>query len=338
MQGGGVCIFGSDCEPLWNNAPGLFEALSDQAPSGGIMSNDPAQNDFADWTKVFLPYCNQDVFAGGGRIQAFPNFDFERHGSVNVRAAVEYVRNVLWLLLDQESGDGYRPVQIVAAFGGWSAGGFGTLYNYHWVLDDLQWPNTTAFADASLALDSRDPLFSVRVLGGALQALWDALPVFPPYCIAGDCAVGPDLYAATAPRLKAVPNQQMLILTGQNDGTQVNTTFFPSTAAWINTARTSVCDTRNLNGITDRMQEGNFVQQVPGVNPFACAVAPQPRQRDCYLSHQTRPSGPVSACDRIFSDLIRHAAGFRTRTVGLARRLLQADRRWAMRLSYYPNW
>ncbi len=318
MQGGGVCIFGSDCGPIWQSSPGLFEALSDQAPSGGIMSNDPAQNDFAAWTKVFLPYCTQDVYAGGGISQAFTGFDIERYGSVNVRAAVEYVRNLLWLMQDQEGGEGYRPDQMVAAFGGWSAGGFGALYNYHWMLDDLQWPNTTAFADSSLGLDSGDPLFSVRVLGGLLQVLWDALPVFPPYCFAGDCAVGPDLYAATAPRLKATPNQQFLILSNQNDGTQVGTTYFPSTAAWINAARSSVCDTKDLagvnyyltsvlnsvhvvslgslyaqavdgelmsqwlwkgvigapNAIADRIEEGLFAQQIAGVNPFPCAIAP----------------------------------------------------------------
>lgn len=39
-------------------------------------------------------------------------------------------------------------------FGGTSAGGFGTLYNYHYVLDDLQWAHTAAWPDASLALDN----------------------------------------------------------------------------------------------------------------------------------------------------------------------------------------
>lgn len=249
MQGGGVCIFGADCEPVWNNNPGLFEALSDQAPTGGIMSTNPSVSDFANWTKVFLPYCTQDVFGGGGATQVFPNFSVERYGAVNTRAAVEYVRDLLWLLLDQDRVDGYRPDQMVAAFGGWSAGGFGTIYNYHWMLDDLQWPHTTGLPDAGLALDSGDPVFSLRNLAPALLGLWNATRSLPPYCFDWDCVVGPDLYAATAPRLKAVPNQQLLVLTNQNDGVQVNTTYFPSTAAWINEMRSSVCDTRDLNGI-----------------------------------------------------------------------------------------
>lgn len=249
MQGGGVCLFESDCNNVRNNSPGLFEALSDQAPGGGIMSNNAAQNPFANWTKVYLPYCTQDVFAGGGVPQGFSSFTVQRYGSVNVRAAVEYVRNLLWRLLDEQGGAGYRPDQIVAAFGGWSAGGFGTLYNYHWVLDDLQWPRTTGFPDAALALDNGDPGFGLVALGGLLKLVWNASSVFPTYCFSGDCAVGPILYEATAPRLKAVPNQQLLILSNQNDSTQVNTTFFSSTSQWINEARSSACNTRDLNGI-----------------------------------------------------------------------------------------
>lgn len=247
MQGGGVCVFQEDCQFIWENDPGLFESLTDEAPTSGVMSNEP-DNPFGDWTKVYLPYCNQDVFAGGGVAQPFDGFTVERYGAINVRAAVQYVRNVLWRLLDEEDGDGYRPDQVVAAFGGFSAGAFGTLYNYHWMLDDLQWPNTTGFPDSGLALDSGG-LLSVRTLGGVLLTTWAAKAFFPPYCFAGDCAVGPDLYEATTPRLKAVPNQQLLILTNQWDQVQVDTTFFPSTASWINEERFTVCETRDLTGI-----------------------------------------------------------------------------------------
>ena len=141
----------------------------------------------------------------------------------------------------------------------------------------------------------------------------------PPYCFDNTCAVGPVLYEASEPRLKAVPNQQFLILTNQNDDVQVGTTFFPTNADWINAERESVCDTRDLNGIhyylttftnsihvvslsdelyagavdgeamsewlyagavtdpdnvVDRMEEGDFVTDVDGVNPFPCEVAP----------------------------------------------------------------
>ena len=251
MQGGGVCVFENDCA---NRPADLFEALNDVAPQSGIMSNDPAVSPFANWTKVYLPYCNQDVFIGGGATSAFESITVERYGAINVRAAVEYTRDVLWGLLDEEGGDGYRPDELVAMFGGFSAGAFGTLYNYHWVIDDVQWPRTSAFPDAALALDSGDPLLSVRSLGNLLIAGepplgWSSTSFLPPYCFAGDCAVGPELLAATAPRLKAVPEQQFLILSNQNDQTQVGTTFFPDTPTWVNEMRQSVCDTRDLTGV-----------------------------------------------------------------------------------------
>ena len=61
------------------------------------------------------------------------------------------VRDVIWKEMDEQGGQGFRPDQLVAIFGGWSAGAYGTLYNYHWFLDDLQWPRTMAFPDAGLA-------------------------------------------------------------------------------------------------------------------------------------------------------------------------------------------
>ncbi len=315
MQDGGVCVL-DDCV---SRNPDLFESLTDVAPDSGIFSNDPESNPFGNWTKVYLPYCNQDVFVGGGAIQQInENFSVARYGAVNVRAAMQYVRDLIWRLKDAEDGDGYRPDQVTAMFGGWSAGGFGTLYNYHFVLDDLQWPSTTAFPDAALALNSGE-LAIIPTIGSFAIGAWQAEAFLPPYCFSNECAVGPVMYEASEPRLKAVPNQQFMILTNQNDDVQVGTTGFASNADWINEERTTVCDTRDLNGIhyylttftqsihvvslddalyegsvdgetmvdwlyggavtgpdnvVDRMEEGDFVMDIPGVDPFPCQVAP----------------------------------------------------------------
>lgn len=48
---------------------------------------------------------------------------------------------------------------------------------------------------------------------------------------------------------EAVPEQQFLILSNQNDDTQVSTTFFEDTPAWVNAMRQSYCATRDLNGV-----------------------------------------------------------------------------------------
>ena len=313
MQGGGVCIANDDCR---TRPVDLFEAMSDQPETGGPLSNDPAISPFAAWTKVYLPYCNQDVFIGGGATSDFPDITVERFGAVNVRAALRYVRDVIWRELDQTSEEGYRADRLRVLFGGFSAGGFGTLYNYHYLLDDLQWAHTAAYPDAGLALDNGEVL-GVGTLGALLIAQWGSHNYLPPYCFAFNCGVGPVLLNATAPRLKAVPEQQFLILSNQVDDTQVETTFFSSEGAWINEMRASYCETRDLTGvqyylpavsesihvispreelytnrpvdgvimrdwlasgftspdtITDRVEEGTLVQDIPGAMPFPCAI------------------------------------------------------------------
>jgi hypothetical protein len=250
MEGGGVCVFEDDCA---SRPADLFEALSDPPFELGPLSNDPSYNPFASWTKVFLPYCTQDVFAGGGAIGDFPSITVYRYGSIDVRATLQYVRDLVWRELDERSAEGYRADRMRVLFGGFSAGGFGTLYNYHYVLDDLQWSHTAAYPDAALALDNGEAL-GVRGLGAIVASDtrpigWGARSFFPPYCFGPDCGIGPVMLAATAPRLEAVPEQQFLILSNQVDETQEGTTFFPDIESWINAMRDAYCETRGLRGV-----------------------------------------------------------------------------------------
>lgn len=70
-------------------------------------------------------------------------------------------------------GTGFRPDELISLFGGFSAGGYGALYNYHWMLDDLQWPRTAAYPDAGGALDNGNPLLGVRGVGVAGERMVD---------------------------------------------------------------------------------------------------------------------------------------------------------------------
>ncbi len=249
MAGGGACLFEEQCASV---SPGLFKALDNSPPSGGIMSNDPNVNPFANWTKVYLPYCTQDVFIGGGITNTWPSVTVHRWGAVNTRVALRYLRDLLWRELDSD-GEGYRPDRIKMLFGGTSAGGFGALYNYHYVLDDLQWIHTSAWPDSALALNNGE-LIGIGSLGLILlnetpPAAWAARTFMPPYCFAANCAVGPRIYLESAPRLKREPEQQFLVLSNQVDSTQVNTTYFSSSATWINALRQSYCSTAGTNGL-----------------------------------------------------------------------------------------
>jgi len=318
LQGGGVCVFGDDCSARFVSDPGLFNALDDEPFDSGILSNDPQESPFANWTKVLLPYCNQDVFTGGGVVEDLGSIQVPRYGGVNLRAAIQMVRDVLWKMMDEQGGDGFRPDHVVTLFGGWSAGGYGTLYNYHWLLDDLQWPHTAAFPDAGGALDNGS-LLGVRGLGLAKIPAWGVRNNLPPYCFVGDCALAEVLYNAAAPRLKQVPEQQFLILSNPFDNTQAHDSYFDDAASFINTMRRTYCETRDLNGINyyytnvsdesthvvslrpelwegevdgetmrdwfqraidepdtlqDRVEEADFVEKIPGVEPYPCEVAP----------------------------------------------------------------
>jgi hypothetical protein len=251
LQGGGVCLLNGDCSGV---NPALFRAVDDGLPQGGWLSNDPAVNPFATWTKVHLPYCNQDLFAGGGTTSTFPSITVHRFGALNVRAALRWLRDVLWTELDATTAEGYRADRPRILFGGTSAGGFGVSYNYHYVLDDLRWPRTTAVPDSSLGLDNGGPA-SVRTLGQVFLVNpepplgWGGRGFLPPYCATPECAVVPALHAAASPRLATVPEQQILSVSNQVDQVQVSTTLFSGLTPWIDALRATYCATQGLPGL-----------------------------------------------------------------------------------------
>lgn len=249
MEGGGVCLGGGDCA---SKSADLFEALSDPMPGSGMMSSTAATNPFRDWTKVFLPYCTQDLHIGGGVATAYPQITVQRYGAVNTRAAMRYLRDVIWAELDATDPDGYRADRPVMAFAGSSAGGYGAAYNYHWVLDDLGWVHSSAVPDAALAMDNGTA--GVITLGAiTLPATfpgWNTRPFLPPYCFTAACAeIFVNLEVASVPRLLAVPEQQFLNVSNQIDATQRSTTLFASNAAFVNTLRSSYCAVQGTPGI-----------------------------------------------------------------------------------------
>jgi len=242
MQGGGVCLGEGDCGRV---NPGLLKADEGQQ-GGGYLSTNPAVNPFSDWTMLFMPYCTQDLHIGGGGTSTFSTFSVQRYGALNARAALRYLRDVVWAELEASDPDGWHPDRLRVMFSGESAGGYGVMYNYHYPLDELRWVNTTAMPDSGLALGGTLPLL-VTVFGAANQ--WNILPMLPPYCTAGNCGSGPVIENATVPRLEGTPWQQMLNISNQVDTTQYSTTSFPNVASWTNALRTDYCDERGQTGL-----------------------------------------------------------------------------------------
>lgn len=249
LQGGGVCLGAADCPGV---NPGLFEALGDSLPNGGIMSSTAATNPFRDWTKVSLPYCTQDLHIGGGTTNVFPDITVHRYGALNVRAALRYVRDLIWAEMQATDPEGYRADRPIVVFAGTSAGGFGVAYNYHWVLDDLGWVNTTVVPDAALSMDNG--FAGVIALGSLVTQPaspgWNVRPFLPPYCNGPECMeIFGVLELASAPRLLGTPYQRFLQISNQVDNTQRSTTLFPSMVAFINTAREHYCALRGTPGL-----------------------------------------------------------------------------------------
>lgn len=249
LPGGGNCIDGPTCA----GTPGdLFESVADTMGQGAINSSSAATNPFRDWTKVFLPYCTQDLHTGGGVTNLFPEMTVHRFGALNVRAALRHVRDVLWSAMDAADVEGFRPDRLRVVFSGSSAGGGGASFNYHYLLDDLRWVHTTLVPDSALGMDNGTGAPALR--GAlALQAAspgWNALPYAAPYCFAPECAeLFTHFQLATAPRLKGQPEQQILNVSNQVDNVQRNVGEFTDNPHFINTMRSEYCSVAGTPGL-----------------------------------------------------------------------------------------
>ena len=250
MVGGGNCVDGPTCAAT---PPDLFESIGDTfGNGGGITSSIASTNPFRDWTKVYLPYCTQDLHTGGGVTNVFTEMTVHRYGAVNARAALRYVRDMLWKVMDASDPEGFRPDRLTVVFSGSSAGGGGATFNYHYVLDDLRWVHATLVPDSALGMDNGAGASALR--GAlALQATspgWNALPYAAPYCFDPTCAeLFTTLQLATAPRLKGTPEQQILNVSNQVDNVQRNVGDFASTQDFVNTLRTKYCSVQGTPGI-----------------------------------------------------------------------------------------
>jgi hypothetical protein len=247
LQGGGVCLFEGDCTSRFNDFPGLFDAQGDSFPDSGYLNTDDTVNPFGNWSMVFLPYCTQDIFTGGGLTETFAGgLDVERYGALNVREALRYARDAIWATLRSE-GQEYRPEQMKVIFAGSSAGGYGAQYNAHYPLDELRWINTTIVPDSSLALNGGGQ--SLPGLVQLKEEVWNTRPFLPPYCFSTDCILGEVIFPRHSERLGATPLQQLLNISPQWDSTQSGTTYFTSDAAWTNSARQTYCDLRGTPNV-----------------------------------------------------------------------------------------
>ncbi len=118
LEGGGACFDGISCLGV-ANADGYGADELASATTGalarGITNRDDAENPFADWSYVYVPYCSGDAHSGtntegfDGRMQV---------GHTNYLSFIERIAATFAGSVDQ------------VVLGGRSAGGLGTIVNY----------------------------------------------------------------------------------------------------------------------------------------------------------------------------------------------------------------
>lgn len=175
MQGGNACINRGCIEQVnrshfaesdWNNL--LCEQLDDCSVDGpgqtptdkwdnlddewlGVLDGHP-DNPFADWNKVFIPYCSGDWHAGHNPVPtALGSAESVFMGTPNTREMLAAARDVL--------GTSFDKVLITGA----SAGGVGAIANYHRFVEVYGGQNTYLLSDAG-------PLFTDDHVAACVQA------------------------------------------------------------------------------------------------------------------------------------------------------------------------
>lgn len=157
FEGGGACWDYESC----TGATGIRGARNpDGIPDDYLSSGDPATGLVSpfvwrthpysrvktqDWTLIYVPYCTGDVYSGNStEIYTNPsdpndNLVWHHNGLKNVRAVTSWVRDNL-----------QRPTQMLAT--GCSAGGAGSLTNYHPLRRDMD-------ASFNFLINDSGPLF-----------------------------------------------------------------------------------------------------------------------------------------------------------------------------------
>lgn len=160
FQGGGACFNSATCTS--NPAtfgPTQFSLAVIAGGQTGIFNSTDAINPFKDWNAIFVPYCTGDVHSGSATGVNVPGV-----GSPTNQQFVGY-RNV-----------GHYLKRIIPTFPnvtrvlltGASAGGFGSMLNYHRVAQ--------AFCPRPVSLvNDSGPIFADAYLSPCLQRRWRQL-------------------------------------------------------------------------------------------------------------------------------------------------------------------
>ncbi|KND03086.1 uncharacterized protein SPPG_02150 [Spizellomyces punctatus DAOM BR117] len=121
LQGGSFCFTQVQCDVRSRTPLGSSATYSDTTAFNdevvlGMLSSDPANNDLADWNRVAIPYCSQDLWSG----------TMQGRNKLGYYAAGHNILNAIFEDLVDKHGFG-NAAEVVMA--GISAGAVGTMLN-----------------------------------------------------------------------------------------------------------------------------------------------------------------------------------------------------------------
>lgn len=216
FNGGGACWFGQACD--LNSQPNVHSPFAEMdsnnpARAHGIFAEDVAENPFADYDMVVLPYCTGDVHLGAGeRSYTYTNAAGEQvsintyhNGYANSTTVLEWVYNNFT-----------DPSRIV--IGGSSAGAIGSSFYAGLVADHYADKPVVLLADAAGGYNT--PTLSVTFNAWNTQAI---LPDWPDYAgETNDTLTFEDFYIASA---RHAPNLTIAQYNAAEDRIQYNFSY-----------------------------------------------------------------------------------------------------------------
>ncbi len=147
FNGGGACWFGQACD--LNAQPNVHSPFADMeqnnpAYGDGIFNYENPENPFANYTAVFIPYCNGDVHIGAGeKTYNYRNRDGEEVTVTTYHNGYQNSQAVLGWIYDNFDA----PERIVVS--GSSAGAIGSSFYSGFIAEHYQQTPVVLIADAA---------------------------------------------------------------------------------------------------------------------------------------------------------------------------------------------
>jgi hypothetical protein len=200
FNGGGACGDYVTCYQLNTAAHGPFGAAELAAtpfPAGSIFDRTVAENPFATWSLVFIPYCTGDSH-GGTKVVTYGSEVHAHVGHTNALVALDRL-SATWPALGK----------LVVT--GASAGGYGAFFNF--ASYRARWPAARAYL-----IDDSGPALLDADTNATLKSWfvgWGLLEWLAPICAACTTSTSP-LYTALG---GAYPDDRMALLSSTQDTT-----------------------------------------------------------------------------------------------------------------------